>query len=56
MRLHGARLLAAETDPGVLDDALQLLNEVPAMNRRRLLASYANLAQPWRQASKHLCK
>lgn len=37
-------LRAGETDPTALDQALQLLNELPALNRRRLLASYGAVA------------
>jgi hypothetical protein len=37
-------LRAAETDPAALADALRLLDELPALNRRRLLASYGAVA------------
>jgi hypothetical protein len=39
------RRSCAETAPTGLNEALQLLDELPALNRRRLLASYSNLTR-----------
>lgn len=42
-----ARLLhGAETDVSILDRAVELLNRLPSLDRRRVLASYAALASP----------
>jgi hypothetical protein len=41
----GEALLRAETEPTALNEALQLLDQLPALNRRRLLASYSNLSR-----------
>jgi hypothetical protein len=38
-------LRAAETNEAELGRALQLLDELPALNRRRLLASYSTVAK-----------
>jgi hypothetical protein len=38
-------LRAAETDQAELERALQLLDELPALNRRRLLASYGAMTK-----------
>jgi hypothetical protein len=38
-------LRAAETSEAELERALQLLDELPALNRRRLLASYGAMAK-----------
>jgi hypothetical protein len=35
----GEALLRAEAEPAALEEALRLLDELPALNRRRLLAS-----------------
>jgi hypothetical protein len=39
-------LRAAETDPAALHRANDLLDRLPALNRRRLLAVYLDLARP----------
>jgi hypothetical protein len=41
----GQALLRAESEPAALDEALRLLDQLPALNRRRLLASYSNLTR-----------
>lgn len=41
-------LADAETDDAALDEAKAELDRLPALRRRRLLASYAELARPAR--------
>ena len=41
-----AALCKAETDPAALTDAFRLLEQLPSLIRRRLLATYAHVARP----------